>query len=82
MTARLDPPVRVGPHAVAAIVDQSVGRIGPAGGAIIGSKRPLAILLRSGGRTRAFAPDGAPIALADLDRLYPGLRTRFEAEAG
>lgn len=82
MTARLDPPVCAGPHAAAAIVEQGVARIGASGGAIIGSKRPLAILLRTGGRIVAFTPGGAPIALADLDRRYPGLRAEFEAEVG
>lgn len=78
MTAALDPVVTIGAARIAAIVERSIGSQRAGGVFAWGAKRPLAILIRHNGVTTAFDTDGEPIALADVDRRFAGLRARFE----
>jgi len=76
---RLDPLVRTGSDAVAALVE--VRREARRAGSGLGGyalKRPIAILVRRNGATAAFDPAGVVIELNAFDRQYPGCRTEFE----
>lgn len=82
MTVELDEVVRVGGVAIAALVERSVRRERWPPVSVFGAKRPAAILIRDGDGTRAFDPNGTPMALDELDRRFPGQRTNFERLAG
>jgi hypothetical protein len=53
----------------------------PFGLTVLGSKAPVAVLVREGSTTTAFEIAGAHIPLDDFDRRFPGQRARFEREA-
>lgn len=78
MTVALDTPRRAGGVAVAAVIERIV-RAGPLPGVSYHAvKRPLAILMRCDAVTRAFAIDGAEIALKAFDARFPGQIDAFE----
>ncbi|MDH3262492.1 MAG: hypothetical protein OEM24_00680 [Paracoccaceae bacterium] len=73
MTLRLEGPLGVQSGAAAALVRQEIvphsTRLGLA---VTARLIPVALLVHADGATRAFAPDGAPLPLEEIERLRPG----------
>jgi hypothetical protein len=81
MSVALDPVLRVGGVAVAALVECSVNCGRAPAIWFFGTKSPVAILVRRDGATSAFETDGTGIAPDDLERRFPGQRAAFERAA-
>ena len=81
MMVEFDEVFHVGPVTVAALVKRSLHCDFLRGALICGAKRPVAVLIRRDGVTRAFEINGPQIALNDLEQRFPGQRAEFERHA-
>jgi hypothetical protein len=82
MTLHLDPPRNLGGLRIAALCEHFVGGHGiPHGVAVIGQKRPVAILILGPDELVAFSPRGVPMDVARLEMRHPGLGQAMRAGA-
>lgn len=78
MSIVLDPVVRARGVSVAALCRVTlIPAAQRSGVSVWAEKRPLALLLRRGDTIRCLAPDGASLPESEVERLCPGVLTRF-----
>lgn len=75
---QLDDIIRAGAVSIAALSEQSVHHGTVPSTWILGTKRPVAVLIRRDDETLAFEANGSPIAFDDLEKRFPGGRAEFE----
>jgi hypothetical protein len=79
MTFVLDSPVTVGETVVAAVTRNTISKnISDRHIAVTGAKHPVALLVKSDDLLIALNPSGASMTLDDVEKLCPGMVSRFE----
>lgn len=82
MTFVLDSSVIVGETVVAAVCRNTIAEnVSDRHIAVTGAKHPVALLVKSDDRLIALNPNGASMSLNDVETLFPGLISQFEAAA-
>ena len=82
MTLRLDRKIMIGDVTIAAVVDCKVTSThGDASVAVVGHKRPVAILLCKGKNRSVVSIRGARMLQHELDDLCPGIWQLFDRQS-
>ena len=80
MKFALDSPVLVGETVVAAVSRNTISKnMSDHHIAVTGAKYPVVLLVKTDDLLIALNPNGASMTLDEVERIYPGMISRFEA---